>query len=69
MNNHKPTVWMLWGRKAERHLEGKTLSKDHLKLVAPHPSPFSAYSGFFGCKHFSQANDFLLNHNIEPIIW
>jgi uracil-DNA glycosylase len=69
MNNHKPMVWMLWGAKAKRHLEGKTLSKDHLKLVAPHPSPFSAYSGFFGCKHFTKANEFLLNHNLEPIVW
>jgi uracil-DNA glycosylase len=69
VNRHQPIVWMLWGSKAKKHFEGRTLSKDHLKLTCPHPSPFSAYSGFFGCKHFSQANTFLLEHNIEPIKW
>ena len=41
----------------------------HLILKAPHPSPLSAYRGFFGCKHFSQANAFLQEHGIEPIDW
>ena len=38
-------------------------------LQAPHPSPLSAYRGFFGCKHFSQTNEFLKQHGIEPIDW
>lgn len=41
----------------------------HLILKAPHPSPLSAYRGFFGCRHFSQANQFLKEHGIEPIDW
>ena len=69
VNNGKPLVWMLWGSKAKNQLMSRTLPKDQLKLVAAHPSPFSASNGFFGCKHFTQANEFLLNHNIEPITW
>jgi len=64
-----PTVWMLWGAKAKGHLAGRTLPESHLKLTAPHPSPFSAHTGFYGCKHFTKANEFLLNNNIEPISW
>ena len=41
----------------------------HLILKAPHPSPLSAYRGFFGCRHFSQANAFLQAHGIKPIDW
>ncbi|NLZ46685.1 MAG: uracil-DNA glycosylase, partial [Clostridiales bacterium] len=41
----------------------------HLKLTAPHPSPLSAYNGFFGCKHFSKTNEFLLQNGLEPIDW
>jgi uracil-DNA glycosylase len=41
----------------------------HLVLKAPHPSPLSAYRGFFGCKHFSQANKFLSENGVEPIDW
>ncbi|MGN6842499.1 uracil-DNA glycosylase, partial [Neisseria sp. P0021.S006] len=41
----------------------------HLVLTAPHPSPLSAYRGFFGCKHFSQANAYLQAHGLEPIDW
>jgi uracil-DNA glycosylase len=41
----------------------------HLILKAPHPSPLSAYRGFFGCKHFSQANTFLEEHGSGPIDW
>ena len=68
-NNGKPLVWMLWGNKAKNHLAGRTMSKDHLILKSPHPSPFSAHTGFFGNKHFSKANEFLLNNNIETIKW
>ena len=42
---------------------------NHLILKAPHPSPLSAYRGFFGCKHFSQANEFLQRHGVAPIDW
>ena len=42
---------------------------NHLILEAPHPSPLSAYRGFFGCHHFSQANEFLKEHGLEPIDW
>ncbi|MEG0546623.1 MAG: uracil-DNA glycosylase, partial [Oscillospiraceae bacterium] len=41
----------------------------HLILEAPHPSPLSAYRGFFGCKHFSKANEFFIKNKIEPIDW
>jgi uracil-DNA glycosylase len=41
----------------------------HLILEAPHPSPLSAYRGFFGSKPFSNANDFLINNGIKPIDW
>ena len=41
----------------------------HLILEAPHPSPLSAYRGFFGCKHFSKANEFLKAHGLKPIDW
>ena len=61
-------VFMLWGNYAKAkgaHID----RKKHLVLEAPHPSPFSAFSGFFGCKHFSQANDYLIAHNETPINW
>ncbi len=41
----------------------------HLILTAPHPSPLSAYRGFFGCRHFSRANAFLKANGLEPIDW
>ncbi len=41
----------------------------HLVLESPHPSPFSVHSGFFGCKHFSKANEYLQEHGLEPIDW
>ncbi len=64
----RPVVFMLWGRPAQSK---KSLlnNPNHLILEAPHPSPLSAYRGFFGCRHFSQANAFLQDHGIEPIDW
>ena len=61
-------VFMLWGNyaRAKKILIDR---QKHLVLEAPHPSPFSASSGFFGCKHFSKANEYLLQHGIEPIDW
>jgi uracil-DNA glycosylase len=61
-------VFILWGSHAQRKAPLIDVSK-HLVLRAPHPSPLSAYRGFFGCKHFSQANAYLLAHNQTPIIW
>lgn len=61
-------VFMLWGKFAQ----SKCVlidSRKHLILSAPHPSPFSAHSGFFGCKHFSLANEWLKNRDIEPVEW
>lgn len=64
----RPVVYLLWGRPAQNKIPMLTNPK-HLILKAPHPSPLSAYRGFFGCKHFSQANEFLKTHGVEPIDW
>ena len=63
----QPLVFMLWGSHA-RQFESQ-ISAQHLVLTAPHPSPLSAYRGFFGCKHFSKCNKFLIEHNMAPIDW
>ncbi|MEG1923321.1 MAG: uracil-DNA glycosylase [Clostridia bacterium] len=67
-NNGAPCVFMLWGNPAKTKLPLIDRSK-HLVLTAAHPSPLSAYNGFFGCKHFSIANEFLSQMNITPISW
>ena len=64
----RPIVYFLWGRPAQSKISMLNNPK-HLILKAPHPSPLSAYRGFFGCKHFSLANDFLKVNGIEPIDW
>lgn len=64
----RPIVYLLWGSPAQRKIPMLTNPK-HLILKAPHPSPLSAYRGFFGCKHFSQTNAFLEEHGIAPIDW
>ena len=64
----RPVVFMLWGSFA-RNKKGMLDNPKHLILEAPHPSPLSAYRGFFGCKHFSQTNDFLEKNGIKPIDW
>ena len=64
----RPIVYLLWGRPAQSKIPMLTNSR-HLILKAPHPSPLSAYRGFFGCRHFSQANAFLEKNGIEPIDW
>lgn len=64
----RPIVYFLWGRPAQMKASMLTNPK-HLILKAPHPSPLSAYRGFFGCKHFSMANEFLEKNGIEPIDW
>jgi uracil-DNA glycosylase len=61
-------VYMLWGSYAQR--KGAIADpRQNLILKAVHPSPLSAYRGFFGCKHFSQANAYLQNMGKEPIVW
>ena len=61
-------VFMLWG--AYAHKKGKLIDSDkHLVLKSVHPSPLSAHRGFLGCRHFSQANDYLLAEGIEPVDW
>ncbi|MCQ2219062.1 MAG: uracil-DNA glycosylase [Paludibacteraceae bacterium] len=61
-------VFMLWGSYAQK--KGMVIdTKKHLVLKAVHPSPLSAYRGFFGCKHFSQANAYLQSHGETPIEW
>lgn len=60
----KPVVFMFWGACA-RKKEALVTNKNHYVLKAAHPSPLSAYNGFFGCKHFSKANDFLEKDAID----
>lgn len=64
----QPIVFLLWGRPAQMKKQLIT-NPNHLILEAPHPSPLSAYRGFFGCKHFSKTNEFLVSHGREPIDW
>lgn len=64
----RPIVFLLWGSFAQKKA-AMLNNKKHLILQAPHPSPLSAYRGFFGCKHFSQTNEFLKANGIEPIDW
>jgi len=63
-----PVVFMLWGRPAQTK-KAMLNNPKHLILEAPHPSPLSAYRGFFGCKHFSKCNEFLVQNGLEPIDW
>ena len=61
-------VFLLWGNYAQQ--KGKNIDANkHLVLKSPHPSPLSAHRGFFGNKHFSTANDYLIKHNKKPINW
>jgi len=64
----RPIVFILWGRPAQLKKPMLTNPK-FLILEAPHPSPLSAYRGFFGSRPFSKTNEFLAEHNIEPIDW
>lgn len=64
----RPIVYMLWGSHAQKKAAMLDNPK-HLVLKAPHPSPLSAYRGFFGCKHFSKANEFLVANGVEPVDW
>ena len=64
----KPMVFLLWGANARSKKQFIT-NPNHLVLEAAHPSPLSAYNGFFGCRHFSKCNAFLEAHGIEPVDW
>jgi len=64
----RPIVFLLWGRPAQNKMSMLN-NPNHLILTAPHPSPLSAYRGFFGCKHFSRTNEFLAEHGVGPIDW
>ena len=64
----EPVVFMLWGSYAQKKAAFVDQNR-HLVLKTPHPSPLSAHSGFFGCRHFSQANAFLEAQGLEPIDW
>jgi uracil-DNA glycosylase len=67
----EPSVFLLWGSHARRKAERVPglMNGNHLVLTAPHPSPLSAHSGFFGCRHFSKANAFLEKHGRGTIDW
>ena len=64
----RPIAYLLWGRPAQSKMSMLTNPK-HKVFTAPHPSPLSAHRGFFGCKHFSQANKFLEENGVSPIDW
>jgi uracil-DNA glycosylase len=67
-DKREPVVFMLWGSYAQKKAAFVDTSK-HLVLKAAHPSPLSAHSGFFGCRHFSRANAFFEERGLEPIDW
>ena len=64
----RPTVFLLWGANAKAKMSMITNPR-HLVLTAAHPSPLSAYNGFFGCRHFSKANEFLVRNGRPPVNW
>lgn len=63
-----PVVFLLWGANAEKKARVIT-NPIHKKLITVHPSPLSAYRGFFGCRHFSKANEILISSGQPPIKW
>ena len=64
----RPIVYLLWGKPAQMK-KSMLNNPKHLILEAPHPSPLSAYRGFFGCQHFSKTNAFLKERGLTPIDW
>lgn len=66
--NPSPMVFLLWGANA-RKKQALLNNPNHLVLSCAHPSPLSAYNGFFGCGHFKACNDFLLSKGIAPVDW
>ena len=66
--NKNGIIFMIWGNHAKNKVKLIDKSKHHI-LIAPHPSPLSAYRGFFGCKHFSKSNSILVNQKKKTINW
>ena len=64
----QPIVFLLWGNNARAKMSLLNNPR-HLVLTAAHPSPLSAYNGFFGCRHFSRTNEFLEKNGVKPIDW
>lgn len=62
-----PVIFVLWGKAAQAKKEA--IAPHHPVLMAPHPSPYSVHSGFFGCKHFSKINELLTKQGKKPINW
>lgn len=67
-DKEEPVVFLLWGRNAQNK-EKLITNPNHLILKCAHPSPFSAYNGFFGCNHFKMTNQFLKEHGLKEIDW
>lgn len=67
-DHREHVVFLLWGAYAQKKKALIDTSK-HLVLEAPHPSPLSSHRGFFGCKHFSKTNDYLVQHGHSPLVW
>lgn len=68
VKREEPMVFLLWGANAKAKASLIT-NPNHLILTAAHPSPLSAWNGFFGCRHFSKANAFLQQHGMSPVDW
>jgi uracil-DNA glycosylase len=71
-NRTDPVIFVLWGKSAQekvKHIYQNLPSSAHTILTAPHPSPFSVHTGFFGCRHFSQINEILMKRGEGPINW
>ena len=68
INNKPNVVFILWGNHAQKYIRYLN-NKNHLILYGPHPSPLSAYRGFFGSKHFSKCNNYLKRKNLKEIDW
>lgn len=67
-DNKTGLVFLLWGKYAQAKEELIDKNKHHI-LKAAHPSPFSAYNGFFGCRHFSKTNEILKSQGLDPVNW
>lgn len=67
-NEKEHLVFLLWGKFAQSK-QSLIDNQKHLVLTAPHPSPFSAHKGFFGCDHFNRTNEYLIKNKIELIKW
>ena len=67
-NNLEGIVYLLWGSKAQEKGKSIDISKNYV-LSSVHPSPLSSYRGFFGCKHFSKTNEYLVSKGKNPIFW